>query len=144
MNPRTRRILQAVLYEAIAVAFLGPALSLVFGRPLVSTISLALLMSAVALAWSYVFNSLFERWESRQRVGGRSPQRRFIHALGFEGGLVILLVPLMAGWLRISLVQAFLADIGTLAVFFVYSVAFTWLFDRLFGLPISAAKPCEA
>ena len=144
MNPRTRRILQAVLYEAIAVAFLGPALSLVFERPLFSTLSLALLMSAVALAWSYVFNSLFERWESRQRVGGRSPQRRFIHALGFEGGLVILLVPLMAGWLRISLVQAFLADIGTLAVFFVYSVAFTWLFDRIFGLPISAAKPCEA
>ena len=144
MNPRTRRILQAVLYEAIAVAFLGPALSLVFERPLVSTLSLALLMSAVALAWSYVFNSLFERWESRQRVGGRSPQRRFIHALGFEGGLVILLVPLMAGWLRISWIQALLADIGTLAVFFVYSVAFTWLFDRIFGLPISAAKPCEA
>ena len=144
MNPRTRRILQAVLYEAIAVAFLGPALSLVFERPLVSTLSLALLMSAVALAWSYVFNSLFERWESRQRVGGRSPQRRFIHALGFEGGLVILLVPLMAGWLRISWIQALLADIGTLAVFFVYSLAFTWLFDRIFGLPISAAKPCEA
>ena len=143
MNPRTRRILQAVLYEAIAVAFLGPALSLVFERPLVSTLSLALLMSAVALAWSYVFNSLFERWESRQRVGGRSPQRRFIHALGFEGGLVILLVPLMAGWLRISWIQALLADIGTLVVFFVYSVAFTWLFDRIFGLPISAAKPCE-
>ena len=144
MNPRTRRILQAVLYEAIAVAFLGPALSLVFERPLVSTLSLALLMSAVALAWSYVFNSLFERWESRQRVGGRSPQRRFIHALGFEGGLVILLVPLMAGWLRISLLQAFLADIGTLVVFLVYSVAFTWLFDRIFGLPISALKLSEA
>ena len=144
MNPRTRRILQAVLYEAIAVAFLGPALSLVFERPLVSTLSLALLMSAVALAWSYAFNSLFERWESRQRVGGRPPQRRFIHALGFEGGLVILLVPLMAGWLRISWIQALLADIGTLVVFFVYSVAFTWLFDRIFGLPISAAKPCEA
>ena len=144
MNSRSRRILQAVLYEAIAVALLGPALSLIFAQPVVSTLSLALLMSAVALAWSYVFNSLFERWESRQRVVGRSPQRRLAHALGFEGGLVILLVPLIADWLRISLIQAFLTDIGTLAVFFVYSVAFTWLFDRLFGLPISAAKPCEA
>ena len=144
MNPRTRRVLQAVLYEAIAVALLGPALSLIFAQPVISTLSLALLMSAAALAWNYVFNSLFERWESRQRVAGRSPQRRLMHALGFEGGLVILLVPLMADWLRISLIQAFLADIGTLAVFFVYSIAFTWLFDRLFGLPKSVAKPCDA
>ncbi|MFZ0790478.1 MAG: PACE efflux transporter [Chromatiaceae bacterium] len=144
MNPRTRRVVQAVLYEVIAVAFLGPALSLTFAQPLVSTLSLAILMSAVALAWSYAFNSLFERWESRQQVGGRSPQRRLIHALGFEGGLVILLVPPMAEWLHISLLQAFLADIGTLVVFFVYSVAFTWLFDRLFGLPISAMKLSEA
>ena len=84
MSPTTRRVVQAVLYEIVAVAFVGPAMALVFGRPVVSTLALATFMSAVALGWNYVFNLLFERWEAGQatktscgpihkRPPGRSP-----------------------------------------------------------------------
>jgi uncharacterized membrane protein len=44
----------------------------------------------------------------------------------------------MAYWLDISMWAAFVADLGLLAFFFVYTVAFTWVFDRIFGLPQSA------
>jgi uncharacterized membrane protein len=37
-----------------------------------------------------------------------------------------------------------LANLGLLAFFFVYAIAFTWAFDRVFGLPKSAAKHGEA
>jgi uncharacterized membrane protein len=60
------------------------------------------------------------------------------HSTGFEGGLVVVLVPLMAWWLDTSLWVAFVADLGVLLFFFVYSFAFTWVFDRVFGLPASA------
>jgi uncharacterized membrane protein len=132
-------VLQAVLYEAIALAAVGPALSLLFAEPVTSTLSLAAFMSAVALTWNYFFNGWFERWEARQLVKGRSLLRRIAHGLGFEGGLVVMLVPVMAWWLNTSLLAAFIADLGILAFFFVYAVAFTWMFDRLFGLPESAA-----
>ena len=33
----------------------------------------------------------------------------------------------------------FRADLGLLAFFFFYAIAFTWAFDRVFGLPASAA-----
>ena len=140
MSPRTRRVLQAVLYETFAIAFVGPVLSVAFDKPATSTLGLAFVLSSIALAWNYVFNAIFERWESRQTVRGRSFPRRLAHGIGFEGGLVVLLVPVMAFWLEISFFNAFLANLGLLAFFFVYAIAFTWAFDRVFGLPESALK----
>lgn len=144
MSPTVRRVVQAVLYEAIAIAFVGPAMSLMFEKSVGSTLALAVLMSTIALGWNYVFNWLFEAWESRQVVKGRSLKRRLAHGIGFEGGLVLILVPVMAYWLETTLLNAFLADLGILAFFFVYAIAFTWAFDRVFGLPQSATKTCEA
>jgi uncharacterized membrane protein len=139
MSPITRRVLQAVLYEAIAIAVVGPALSFAFDKPQASTVGLAVVLSTIALAWNYAFNWMFERWESRQTVRGRSFARRLAHGAGFEGGLVIILVPVMSLWLGISPAAAFVANLALLVFFFVYAIAFTWAFDRVFGLPASAA-----
>lgn len=138
LAPRTRRIVQAVLYESLAVGFVAPVLSLVFGEAPLSALGLTLTMSLIALAWNYGFNAVFERWEARQTVKGRSWKRRFAHGTLFEGGLALILVPVMALWLGISLWQAFVADFGILLFFLVYTVAFTWAFDRIFGLPSTA------
>jgi uncharacterized membrane protein len=138
MSPRTRRVLQAVLYEVGAIAFVGPVLGYTFGKPATSTLALATVLSAIALCWNYVFNSLFERWEARQATKGRSLSRRLVHGTGFEGGLTVLLVPVMAYWLETSFLTAFLANLGLLAFFFFYAVGYTWAFDKVFGLPASA------
>ena len=138
MTPLQRRVLQALLYEGIAVAVVAPTLAWVFDSPPLSALALTLVTSAVALSWNYVYNTLFERWESRQAVRGRSAARRIAHSAGFEFGLVVLLVPLIAWWLGVTLWQALLADLGLMAFFFFYTMAFTWAFDRVFGLPASA------
>ena len=139
MTPRQRRVLQAILYEVFAIAFVGPVLSLAFDKPAASTLALAVVLSAIALTWSYLFNGLFERWEAGQAVRGRSWLRRLAHGVGFEGGLTVLLVPVMSLWLDISALKALVANLGLLAFFFVYAVGFTWAFDKVFGLPASAA-----
>jgi len=144
MSPRKRRVLQAVLYEVFAIAFVGPVLSVAFDKPATSTIGLAIALSGIALVWNYVFNSVFERWESRQSVKGRSFLRRLAHGTGFEGGLVFLLIPVMSVWLDISILEAFFANISLLAFFFFYAIGFTWAFDRVFGLPQSVAQQNEA
>jgi len=138
MNPRTRRVLQAVLYEVGAIAFVGPVLGFAFGKPASSTFLLAVVLSTIALCWNYIFNAMFERWESRQIVKGRSFARRLAHGTGFEGGLTFLLVPVMAFWLETTFLAAFLANLGLLAFFFVYAIGYTWAFDKVFGLPQSA------
>lgn len=138
MPPRTRRVLQAVLYEVGAILVVGPILSLVFGEPMGSSLGLAAVLSTIALTWNYVFNTMFEAWERRQVSRERTLSRRVLHGSGFEGGLVVLLVPVMAWWLETTLLTAFIANLGLLAFFFVYAIGFTWAFDTVFGLPESA------
>ncbi len=140
MSPITRRVLQAILYEAIAIAVVAPALSFAFDEPQASTFGLAVVLSTIALSWNYVFNWIFERWESRQVVRGRSFRRRLAHGAGFEGGLVLILIPVMSLWLGISPAAAFVANLWLLVFFFFYAIVFTWAFDRVFGLPASAVK----
>ena len=140
LAPRTRRIVQAVLYETLAVGFVAPVLSLVYGQAPLSALGLTLTMSLIALAWNYGFNAVFERWEARQTVKGRSWRRRVAHGTLFEGGLALILVPVMALWLDVSMWEAFVADIGILLFFLVYTVVFTWVFDRVFGLPSAAGQ----
>lgn len=138
MSPIRRRVTQALLYEVGAIALTSPIIGFGFDASIESALMLSAIMSTIALTWNYVFNALFERWESRQSVKGRSLARRVAHGLGFEGGLVVMLVPLMAYWLDTSLLAAFIAELGILLMFLVYAVVFTWAFDRVFGLPTSA------
>ena len=99
---------------------------------------MAVVASALAIAWNVTFNALFERWEARQRVKGRSVLRRVVHAVGFEGGLALVLIPLMAWWFGVSLWHAFVMDLGLIVFFLGYTFVFNWVFDHLFGLPASA------
>ena len=137
MTPKTRRVLQAILYEAGAISFVGPILGFIFNKPTSSTFLLAVILSMIALCWNYIFNAIFERWETRQAVKGRSAARRFVHGLGFEGGLAIILLPVVAWWLNTSLLTAFFTNLSLLIFFFIYAIGFTWAFDKTFGLPLS-------
>jgi uncharacterized membrane protein len=58
MKPRTRRVLQAVLYEVFAVAFVGPVLGIVFDKPQASTLAQAVVLVfffvyAVGFTWAF-------------------------------------------------------------------------------------------
>ena len=88
-----------------------------------------------------LFNYGFEYWEARRARRTRTLGRRVLHACGFEGGLALVLVPLMAWWLSISLWQAFLAELGLMLFFLLYAFCFQYLFDLLFDVPDSAREP---
>ncbi|MCJ0765496.1 PACE efflux transporter [Variovorax terrae] len=134
-----RKVVYVALYEAIAIAVCSVALAAASGQGVAHASVLSAAASAVAVAWNLVFNHLFEAWEARQAVRGRSLGRRVAHAIGFEGGLVLFLVPLIAWWLNVSLWQALVMDLGLVVFFLIYTFVFSWAFDRVFGLPASAS-----
>jgi uncharacterized membrane protein len=98
----------------------------------------AVASSAIALVWNLAYNTGFEYWEARQAQKGRGLWRRVAHALGFEAGLVVLLVPLFAYLLGLSWWEAFVYDLGLMLFFMVYTFLFNLGFDHVFGLPASA------
>ncbi|RCW68123.1 PACE efflux transporter [Pseudorhodoferax soli] len=134
-----RKIVYVTLYEGIAILCASVGLALLSGQGAGTSTALATVCSVIAVVWNLVFNTLFEAWEKRQPVRGRSVMRRIAHALGFEGGLAAILVPLFAWWLNIGLYEALLFDAALLLFFLVYTFVFNWGFDRVFGLPASAA-----
>ncbi|MEW9901773.1 PACE efflux transporter [Pseudomonas putida] len=138
MQGPLRKVVQAVLYEAIAVAVLSPAIALVYKNGLAHAGALSLMLSASALLWNVVYNYLFECWESRRANRARTVGRRLLHSVGFEGGLVVLLVPLVAWWLQISWWAALVTDLGLFVFFLFYALVFQWGFDRVFDVPLSA------
>ena len=90
-----RRVIYVALYETLAII----AASLMFmaiGQSAGHSGGMAIAASTIAIIWNVTFNTLFEKWEAAQPVRGRSIGRRIAHALGFEGGLAIVLIPLMA------------------------------------------------
>ena len=138
MTPTTRKILYAISFETlgVAVATLG-LLAMSDANPTQSFI-LSAITATIAMCWSMGFNAMFEAWEARQATKGRSLARRAVHALLFEGGLVVLILPIMAWWLGVDMWTALKYEAGLIILFILYTYVFTWSFDRIFGLPASA------
>ena len=132
-----RRFVFVTLYELIAI-IVSSLLFMAIGLEAGASGVMAVVASTLAIVWNVTFNHLFERWEARQTVKGRSVRRRAVHAMGFEGGLALMLIPLMAWWFEVSLWQATWMEAGLLLFFLVYTYAFNWAFDHIFGLPASA------
>nr|WP_315224755.1 PACE efflux transporter [uncultured Albidiferax sp.] len=138
MQGMKRKIVYVSLYEGFAIVAATLGLAGMSGQGMQAAGILAVATSAIAVVWNLVFNTLFERWEARQPVRGRSFARRVAHAVGFEGGLTLIFVPLMAWWLDVTWLHALWMDLGLLLFFLVYTFVFNWAFDRVFGLPASA------
>ncbi|HRO81877.1 MAG TPA: PACE efflux transporter [Alicycliphilus denitrificans] len=132
-----RRLVFVSLYELIAI-LASSLLFMAIGQGAGASGAMAVVASTLAIVWNVTFNHLFEKWEARQSVKGRSAARRVVHAVGFEGGLALALIPLMAWWFDVSLWEATLMEAGLLLFFLVYTYLFNWAFDRIFGLPASA------
>lgn len=132
-----RRIGYAIAYEVIAMAC-TTAILVAMGHDFVKSLPLSLAISLIALAWNFIWNTIFEAIEKKLNWKGRSVGNRILHAIGFEGGMALITVVVMALWLNISLLEAFVTEIGILVFFLVYTYVYNLSFDKLFGLPESA------
>lgn len=138
MQGYKRKIIYVGIYEGLAISICSFSLSTLSGTSLESATFLSVTCSAIAAAWNFFYTTVFEAWESRQIVRGRSFKRRLAHAVGFETGLLMVLVPLIALWLKMTLIQSLAMNFGLAVFFLCYTFCFNWVFDRMFGLPASA------
>ena len=124
----TERIFQAIGFECLAILICTPLLAWIMDKPLLDMGAVTVLIAVLALAWNVLFNGLFDRALKRLNLG-HNAWTRVIHALLFEGGLIVMGVPLIAWWLSVSLWQAFLLDIGVLLFFLPYTYVYHWGYD---------------
>ena len=137
-HPTLRRLIYATTFEAGGVLMSTALLLLMADTSAGGSLAFSILASTVAMLWNLAFNAMFEAWEARQTIRGRSLARRTAHALLFEAGLVLMLLPLTIWWFSVGLLTALAYEGVLIVAFLIYTWAFTWAFDRLFGLPASA------
>lgn len=131
MNARkslTERICQAIGFELLAILICTPLLAWIMDKPMLDMGAVTMALAGLALAWNVVFNGLFDRVLQRWSIA-HNAWTRVAHALLFEGGLVAVGVPLIAWWLNVSLLQAFVMDIGVLLFFLPYTYVYHWSYD---------------
>lgn len=138
MRPAVRRAVYVGGYELIGAIFTIFVLGTLLGHNGGESTVTAILVSLTATAWNYVWNSIFEWAERRFGIKGRGPIMRIVQAIGYEGGLLIFTIPLVAFLLQVSLLEALVIESGLLAFFLVFTYVYSWAFDKIFGLPESA------
>ncbi|WP_085665582.1 multidrug/biocide efflux PACE transporter [Pseudomonas sp. B5(2017)] len=125
----TERLVHAVGYEVFAVLLCAPLLSWVMGKSLATAGALAVTLSVIAMLWNMVYNALVDRYVRVERIQWKA-SARFVHGLGFEAGLVVWCLPVAAWMLEISLLQAFMVELGFFVIILPYTVLYNWAFDK--------------
>ncbi len=124
------RFFHALGFEVLAIGICAPLGAWLLGYSLAHIGLLTLMISLIAMSWNMAFNFIFDR--AQRRMGfKRNLVARAIHALIFEIGLLLAVVPLAAWWLDIGLWEAFVLDIGIALFFLPYTFVFNWTYDHL-------------
>lgn len=127
-----RRIVHALSYEIILLVIIAIALSFIFEVPLEVTGSLGIVMAVTSVVWNMIFNHFFEKLEKKHKFK-RSVGVRVLHAIGFEGGLMLATIPMVAYAMNMRLWDALLLDLSLTTCILVYTFIFQWCFDWLEG-----------
>ena len=133
------RFFHALAFELLAIAICAPLGAWLLGYSLAHIGLLTLMISLVAMTWNMIFNAIFDRVQ--RRLGfERTLVARALHAVLFEIGLLLAVVPLAAWWLKIGLWEAFVLDIGIALFFLPYTFCFNWAYDHLREIVIARRR----
>lgn len=136
MRDTRDRIRHALSFEIIALLLVAPLGSWAFDLPLGHIGLVAVVSATIATGWNYLYNLIFDH--ALLRISGhvgKSLAVRVLHAVLFEGGLLVILLPFIAWYLDMSLIEAFLMDVSFAFFYLVYAFVFNWAYDVVFPLP---------
>lgn len=125
-----RRWVHALSYEVILLIIIALVLSYMFEMPMQVTGGLGIAMAVTSVLWNMLFNHYFEKFEAKHQLH-RTFKIRILHAIGFEGGLMLATIPMVAYALEKSLMQAILIDLLMTLSILLYTFIFQYCYDHV-------------
>lgn len=125
-----RRWVHALSYEVILLVIIALVLSYMFEMPMQVTGGLGIAMAVISVLWNMLFNHYFEKFEAKHQLH-RTIKIRILHAIGFEGGLMLATIPMVAYALEKSLMQAILIDLLMTLSILLYTFIFQYCYDHV-------------
>lgn len=131
------RLRQIVLFEVGGLLLITPPFAWASGVPASESLGLLAVLAAIAALWNGAYNTGFD-WIEGRRTGRTADRRPFavrcLHACGFEGGLLLLTLPVIVWWTALPWIDALIADIGLALAYTAYALLFNLGYDRLFPI----------
>lgn len=130
------RLRHALTFEILALCIVVPLGSLLFHVPAIDVGVVGVVSATLATLWNMAYNTGFDlalkRWRGTTL---KSLRMRVMHAVVFEAGLLVVLLPFIAWYLEMTIWQALAMDASMAVFYLVYAFCFNWAYDRLFPLP---------
>lgn len=130
------RIRHAISFEIVGLLIVIPLGTWVFNQPMHDMGVVAIAGTLLATGWNYLYNLLFDlgmlKWFGSV---AKTFAIRVVHAVLFEIGLLLVMLPLVALYLGVSLWHALLIDGGFALFYMLYALVFNWAYDLVFPVP---------
>lgn len=125
---KKERILHSVLFELFALILLTLLGTMFVNLEAQTMAGIAVLMSALAMTWNYLYNLLFDKAFGTQRLS-RKLSLRVLHGLLFELGLVLVTLPILMLILQRGFWEVLALEAAMVIFFLVYAIVYNWLYD---------------
>lgn len=127
------RIRHAISFEVLGLAIITPVGSFLLEQPAMDIGLLGLMSATAATVWNYLYNLGFDKL-MYDRTGSprKSVAVRVAHAILFELGLLVALLPLISWYLNLGIIEALATDASFALFYMVYAFVFNWSYDLIF------------
>ena len=125
---RKERIFHAVSFEILATVIIVPVSAMLMEKSTTDMLVVSIGISLCAVIWNYIYNIGFDKLLGSDRVTRNLPTR-IVHAMCFEGGLLVVTLPIVSWYLSLNLIDTLMLEGGVLVFFLVYTCLFNWLYD---------------
>jgi len=134
------QIRHAICFELIGLLIVTPIGAWALDKPFADIGIIGIICATVATGWTYFYNRLFDRvlmkWSGKTNKGLLT---RVVHAVCFEAGLLVVLMPIIAVYLEITLLEALMVDLSFTFFYMVYAFVFNWAYDQM--VPVEGRSP---
>ncbi|WP_428772491.1 PACE efflux transporter [Vibrio sp.] len=140
MRTTSDRIRHAIGFEVIGLILLVFGLNQL-GFDMGHVGAVGVFFSVVATVWNFYYTKWFDSVMPKLfKTTVKTSLHRVLQSIGFEAGLLILTIPVLAWVLNVGLWQAFLLDLGMVIFYLVYSYFYNWAYDSIYPVATVQAK----
>lgn len=131
------RLRHTILFELLGLAIVITFVSVVLRYETMRIGVLSVGMCLWAMVWNAIYNYLFDvvLVHCGRSLRERPVWLRVLHSVLFEAGLLVLALPAVAWWMKMTLWEAFLMDLGFAVFYLIYGFIYNWLYDLVFPVP---------
>lgn len=121
------RLINVVIFEAVAIFIITPLFSFIFNKPLTSIGFIAILTSIIAMFINYIFNLFFDKrsWYTHPKY------KLLIRTILFQVVILSFFIPFVMFMLDFSFYQSIVYNTSGSLFFMTYFYVYNFIFEKV-------------